>query len=401
MFGVSVLAYEVVTPTADIINEKLRDYAFFSSGFVTIVETKYPRGGIVSYYNPFETSNTLDLTELQKAYPISQADVEELAQMEHVRNIFPAFFFESEYITFENATHVEVYAINVLAVNPHATEVALLPFANIETGRFIAVGEQTCVINQLLTREENAFFTFNIGSMIPITILNTECRYEAVGIIGYGLPDRLMHGLGVVMNIESLWEVLRVSEAERRYNVVFIQIDSSDNAKTVIDELDSIYQSQNIELLWQSQQSWASTRLLETTAQMYNIMKLFVLISTAASIIILSMIKASRIQRDTGLLITLGWRDSDVIRHQLIGVVSEAILGAVLGIISSYVFGGTLVNRSISDTLRYGYGLFLEVPSQQYIIHVIPLMIGLTSLSLITVYWHNRGLTPMEMLRET
>jgi ABC-type lipoprotein release transport system permease subunit len=237
--------------------------------------------------------------------------------------------------------------------------------------------------------------------MIPITILNTECRYEAVGIIGYGLPDRLMHGLGVVMNIESLWEVLRVSEAERRYNVVFIQIDSSDNAKTVIDELDSIYQSQNIELLWQSQQSWASTRLLETTAQMYNIMKLFVLISTAASIIILSMIKASRIQRDTGLLITLGWRDSDVIRHQLIGVVSEAILGAVLGIISSYVFGGTLVNRSISDTLRYGYGLFLEVPSQQYIIHVIPLMIGLTSLSLITVYWHNRGLTPMEMLRET
>jgi ABC-type lipoprotein release transport system permease subunit len=343
----------------------------------------------------------LDLTELQKAYPISQADVEELAQMEHVRNIFPAFFFESEYITFENATHVEVYAINVLAVNPHATEVALLPFANIETGRFIAVGEQTCVINQLLTREENAFFTFNIGSMIPITILNTECRYEAVGIIGYGLPDRLMHGLGVVMNIESLWEVLRVSEAERRYNVVFIQIDSSDNAKTVIDELDSIYQSQNIELLWQSQQSWASTRLLETTAQMYNIMKLFVLISTAASIIILSMIKASRIQRDTGLLITLGWRDSDVIRHQLIGVVSEAILGAVLGIISSYVFGGTLVNRSISDTLRYGYGLFLEVPSQQYIIHVIPLMIGLTSLSLITVYWHNRGLTPMEMLRET
>ncbi|OGD56751.1 hypothetical protein A3K78_06540 [Candidatus Bathyarchaeota archaeon RBG_13_52_12] len=411
----------IAAPTADLVDRTFKAYATYSSGFIIVMEDKYPGGTVVSFYNPFDISGSVRKqgekgkignveywiekwtqdTDLDQIYPFTPERIEEHTQLDNIVAIYPMFHFSSHYILFENATHVDQMGTDVLAVDPRIQERAILPFTNMESGRFIAPGENTVVINQILMREEHAEHEFDVGGEMPVVILDEERMYRIVGVIGLGLPYKLMPGLGIVMDIDTLFSELDVEPERRRYNALAIQVDDPDNAQQVIETLRETYEGYNLSYLWQAQQAWASTQLLEATAPLYNIIKNLLIVSTALTITIGSILKINRNRRDIGLLVAIGWREKAIAKHLLVSSVLEGSLGVLLGVGLSILIGDTLATMLIPQSLRNVYMINPNIPDPVYILHTPLLTLGLLAVSLAGTYWYIRRYTPLEMLQET
>lgn len=420
LFSLSTFSYQTIAPTTDLVDRTFKAYRSYSSGFIIIQEDQHPKGATVSFYNPFDINGSIGKlaeegkidnvdywiqklerdTDLEQLYPFTPEKIQKVAHLSHVTSVYPMFCFESHYTVSENVTHINQVAVSVLAVDPNLAKVALTPFISMESGRFIAPSENVVVINQMLTREEIAVFEFYVDQEIPIAILDNEVKYRIVGVIGYGIPSKLIPGPGIVMNVDTLWSVLGVQETDRNYNVLGIQIDDPENAQQVISALREIFEGSSLSYMWQAQQAWASTQLLESTAPLYKIIKYLLVTFTSLTIFLASLIKVNRSRRDIGLLVSLGWLERDIVKHLLTGSITEGVAGVILGAALTQMVGSRLAARLVPQSLRGVYMIYPQIPDPRYLAHAPALTLGFILLSSSAIYWYIRRYTPLEMLRE-
>jgi len=418
MFSVAILSYEVVTPTADSLERRLEEYTAFSSGYITALEYKQPKGMIITMYSPFDIEGSIRIVakehpgwfasnasierfiqslknqvDLNRTYPFSKEGIEDVMKVDHVKTVYPMLIFDSEYITFQNSTSTEVMGFTVLSVDPAAAGTAILPFSNMDSGRFLMPGEDKCVISQTFRS-----YGFDLGGDMPVTIMSREKRYEIVGVMGYGVSYSLMHGLGVIMNVETVWRELEVSPDKQRYNALLIQVDDPGQGYAVMETIRGMYNSSNVMFLWQAEQAWMYTRLLESTAPLYGSIKVLLIAFAAASIVILRLIEISRNRRDLGLLIALGWKEKDIMKYQLIGSLIIGLLGATIGIAMSYVVGKTIADNLVSESLKIAYSIYPKIPDPAYVMNALLLAIGLSLITFLVTYTYQRRTTPLKLL---
>jgi len=404
-------SYQALAPVTDSLGERLRAYNEFSSGFIIMVGIK--RGNLqvnefdiercfkehLEWLGPPEKREEMLAywkkqfeEELPEIYPFTEDDYKVVQEMPNVEAVYHLLNMKARY-PIPNKTNT-YYAFELLGIEPETADVAMLPFGDIENGRFIYPDEDALVVNFRI----NQNLGLDVGDDLPLQISLDIRLFPVVGVFSNLLPIYLDFGYTVIANIDTIWRVLHVPLERRRFNGMLVKVVDPSKGLDVVDALRDKYPGTSV--FWQQVRARTSVRVMESLARAYGVMRLQFLVAAGAIIVSVSLIDLQRSRRELGLLASIGWRERDVFILLLIRSVFMGLMGAVVGIALSYVIGGYICGVLVPEKVAMTFNIFPRIPEPAYLPQAPLLSVGLSALAFTVGYIYYRRQTPLTMLQK-
>ena len=408
MIGVTIASFEVLSPVADSMSNQLESYTEFATGFVTMW------GGAtvgVGYFNPFHYSPEDILGDfsfnITKALPFSEEDIANITSMEGVEAVYRAAIMSAAYIPtkeqqekmFPDIEIPENFTVawdtGLVGVEAEAALAGLLPYANVEKGRFVRPGESDAVVVSTHLEKD---YGFTVGDEIPLMIWNESRRFRIVGVYSGLLPTAMDPGFTAVMDLDELFRLLDVGPSDGRYNALFIKVGDPSLAQSIVYALREEYPMAQAHF----QFAFAETalELLSSTVNTYDLIRNLLLIVSAATIILIRLIDLLRHRRELGLYMGIGWRERDILSYMLWQSAIIGLIGATVGILLTVATGGYLSHALVPERLKYTFPISTQVPDPAFLPFAPLIALVLSTLTFTAGYLYIRRLTPLKALEE-
>ncbi len=409
MIGVATASFEVLTPIADSMSNQLESYTKFATGFIMMW------GGAtvgVDVSNPFyHYPEDFNIT---KALPFNEEDIANISSREGVEVVYRIAIMSTTHIPTkeqqektleeyrsrgilenlpENAT--VMWGAGLVGVEAEAARVGLLPYANVEKGRFLQPRESDAVVvSNLLERD----WGFTVDDEIPLRILNEEHMFKIVGVYSGLLPTAMDPGFTAVMDLDELFRLLDVDPSDRRYNTLLIKVEEPSLAQSIVNALREEYPMAQVH--YQFAFAETSIELLSSTVNTYDLIRNLLLVVSAATIILIRLIDLLRHRRELGLYMGIGWRERDILSYMLWQSAIIGLLGATVGILLTMATGGYLSEALVPERLKYTFTIPSQVPDPAFLLFAPLIALVLSTLTFTVGYLYIRRLTPLKALED-
>lgn len=404
IIGVATASFEVLSPIADSMSNQLESYTKFATGFIIM------HGGAtvsVSYFNPFHYSPE-DLPgdfpyNITKALPFNEEEIANISIMEGVEVVYRIAIMSAAYIPTkeqqekmgnpENST--VIWDTGLVGVEAEAALAGLLPYANVEKGRFLRPRESDAVVVSNLLEKD---WGFTVGDEIPLIILNEERRFKIIGIYSGLLPTAMDPGFTAVMDLDELFRLLNVDPSDGRYNALLIKVGEPSLAQSIVNALREEYPMAQVH--YQFAFAETSIELLSSTVNTYDLILNLFLVVSAAIIILIRLIDLLRHRRELGLYMGVGWRERDILSYMLWQSAIIGLIGATVGILLTVAVGGYLSEALVPERLKYTFPISMQVPDPAFLPFAWLIALVLSMLTFTAGYLYIRRLTPLKALEE-
>jgi len=410
MIGVATASFEVLAPIADSMSNQLESYTKFATGFVTM----WGGGTVgVDFWNPFHFSpedipgSTFNIT---KSLPFDEKDIANMSSMEGVETVYRTAIMAAAYTPtkeqrekmHERFPDIErredatgTWDTCLVCVEAEAALAGLLPYANVEKGRFLRPGETDAVVVSTILEKE---WGFTVGDEIPLIIWNDEHRFKIVGVYSGLLPTAMDFGFTAVMELDELFTFLDVDPSDGRFNALFIKVGEPSLAQPIVKALREEYPTAQVHYEFAFIET--SMELLSSTLNTYDLIRNLLLLVSAATIILIRLIDLLRHRRELGLYMGIGWRERDILSYMLWQSAIIGLIGATVGILLTVATGGYLSEALVPERLKYMFSISTQVPDPAFLPLAPLIALVLSTLTFAAGYLYIRRLTPLKALEE-
>ncbi len=410
ILGVTTASYQVLAPVTDSLEDRVRAYGEFSSGFIIMVGDASPNLETNDFYRERFMKEHPELYPpemldeylenhrfwFSKAWPFIEDDFNIISQQENIKTVYPLICIDGDYP--HPSEHNEYYVFSITAVDVEAADVAYLPFGDIEKGRYLYTDEDAIIIDFHIHEKRGGLEgdCFDIGDTLPLVVDREVRGFEVVGVYGTPLPSYLGFGWSAVMNIDTIWKILDVPPEMRRYNGMLIKLQETSRGMDVVSTLMKAYPDARV--LWQEHKAMTSFKVVESLSKAYGVLRWLMLTTSGAMIVAVSFLDLQRRRGELGLLASIGWREGDVLVLLLTRSLIIGILGAFAGVLLSYTIGGTVAAALVPENVIRLFNLHPVIPDPAYLPYTPALSIALSIVSFAVGYAYYRRATPLSLM---
>lgn len=399
LIGLSISTYEIVAPLTNSISDQLDSYSRYASGFVIV----WGGGSFdISYGLNFSSLHSIEQT------PFDEGDISDIYEIEGVKAIYRTLITSTNYQLTEeqqrrlreefpyhigNATNI-LLDVALIGIELESTRAGLLPYSNIERGRFLEETDRGMVVVSNLLEKD---FGFTIETEVSVPILGVEHSFRVVGIYSGLLPSGLDPGDTMIMSLDELLGYLMIPSSESRYNVLLVGIDDPSHAMRIVDVLRANYPGVQAHYEYARAQSYLEllNKNLRTSVLIQNTLQIVL----AAIIVLVRVVDLSRNRMEFGIYTAVGWRENDLIFFLLCQSVIMSILGSAVGVVLVFSVGKIML-RAFGPLAVGQTSISYNIPDYQLLLHAPIIAIALSTITFLIGYLWFRRLTPLMLLEE-
>jgi ABC-type lipoprotein release transport system permease subunit len=410
ILGVTTASYQVLAPVTDSLEDRVRAYSDFSSGYIIMVGDTSPNLETNDFFRESFMKEHPELYPPErldeyiehhrfwflKAWPFIVDDFNVVSQQENIKTVYPLLHLDADYPC---PNEEKAYCVfRIMAIKVEAADVAYLPFGDIEKGRYLHPDEDAIVINFRIHEKRGGLEgdCFDVGDSLPLVVDREVRGFEIVGVYGTPLPSYLGFGWTAVVNIDTVWKILDVPPEMRRYNGMLIKLEETSRGMNVVNALMKAYPDARV--LWQEHKALTNFKAVESLSRSYGVLRNLVLATSGAMIVTVSLLDLQRRRGMLGLLTSIGWRERDVLVLLLTRSLIIGILGAFTGVLLSYTIGGTVADALVPENVIRLFNLHPVIPDPAYLPYTPVLSIALSIVSFAAGYAYYWRATPLSLM---
>jgi len=419
--AVNIGFYQVVEPLASGVSEQLEAYTEFGAGFITIY-VPYFVG--CSLDNPYHlelnnSSPSYHLTEERlkqavedhlESYPFDMDDMEAISAIGGVEKVYKlpvygcgypptAEQIEQEYersaIPRLEGYTMTTFGIDLHGIDPEVMHSGLLPFIDLEEGRYFTSDKPEIVVNTKI----RDYLSYGVNSEIPLIFNNGTLSLPIVGVSRDYITPWSSDIYLVFLSLDHICELFDVSPEELRSNILLVKLDEANAtlSRGVVRELRGMYPDAKIHYAY-AQSDYLRDTYTASLASL-DALRNTVLAFTGLAVVAVRFVDLLRGRRMLGLYTAVGWRERDMVAYFLGQSLGVGVLGTLVGVALAWGFGGylsgVLIPRSVSYTVKAPM-----IPDVRFIPYALVLAVALSVVSFTAGYLFYRRLTPLQMIEK-
>lgn len=322
------------------------------------------------------------------SYPFSEESVVKVLSIEGVQSVYRVTTVTIPY----QVEGGDTLSLGLIGVETGAVRDALLPYANMVSGRFLDAEDLNgAVINFGLTGKIRPG-TENL----TLSTLGRNTTLRVLGVYDSFLPREMDPQESVLVDQSTFWSMVNASK--HRYSALLVSVKNPADGAGVTSKLMNEFPGASV--IYQYKLAEHTVGLLSSTSILYGVISALVVIVAAATVVLLRVLDLVKRRRELGLLMVIGWREESIVGYLFNQSLILGLSGAAVGMGISYTLGLYLIGILTPYELTASEARVSLVLNPSYFLYASLLAIFFSVFAFVITYLFYRRLTPLKMLED-